>query len=96
MKAVSVWLAKGVGVLGLASAALVLVHPVSVAGLEYSWKSASLLLGMQILLSGLLLYVAEQRRQSTEIAEKAFPAVVVAVLLWLCMFAYWFQQAAIT
>ena len=91
MKAVSVWGAKCAGVLGLATAALVLVHPLSVAGVIYSWKSASLLLAMQVLLSSLLLYVAEQRRQSKEIAEKAFPAVVMAVVLWLCMFAYWLQ-----
>ena len=46
MKAMSVLVAKCIGVLGLASAALVLVHPVNLAGLEYSWKSASLLLAL--------------------------------------------------
>ena len=95
MKAMSVLVAKCIGVLGLASAALVLVHPVNLAGLEYSWKSASLLLALQVLLSCLLLYAAEQRRQGSEIAEKAFPAAVMAVVLWVCMFAYWLQQAVI-
>lgn len=94
MAAVSVLVAKSAGVLGLASAAVVLVHPLSLAGVSYSWQSAALLLAMQVLLSGLLLYVAEQRRRATELAEKAFPAVVMAVVLWLCMFAYWLAQTA--
>ncbi len=92
MKSLTVGLTGGLGALGLALALLVMVHPLSVAGARYSWQDASLLLALQTLLSILLLYVAEQRRRDSEIANKAFSAVVAAVVLWACMFVYWLDH----
>lgn len=94
MTPLSVWFARVLGVLGLGAALLVALRPLVLAGVSYSWASASVLLALQVLLSILLLYAAEQRRLGSDIAEKAFPAVVMAVLLWCCMFVYWLRQLA--
>ena len=87
----SVIVAKLLGVFGLALAALATVRPLMVGGLVYSWSTSGLLLGLQLLLSALLLYVADQRQRGSEIAEKAYPAVIMALLLWLCMVLYWLR-----
>lgn len=87
----SVVVAKTLGVVGLAVVALASVRPLMLGARSYSWSESGLLLGLQLLLSALLLYVAEQRRRGSDIADKAFPAVVMASLLWLCMLLYWLR-----
>ncbi|MBO6752615.1 MULTISPECIES: hypothetical protein [Spongiibacter] len=87
----SVVIAKLLGVLGLALAALATVRPFVIGELVYSWSASGLLLGLQLLLSVLLLYVADQRQRGSDIAEKAYPAVIMALLLWVCMVLYWLR-----
>lgn len=87
----SVIVAKLLGVLGLALAALATVRPLVVGEQVYSWSASGVLLGLQVLLSMLLLYVAQQRQRGSDIAEKAYPAVIMALLLWLCMVLYWLR-----
>ena len=87
----SVIVAKLLGVLGLGVAAVTSVRPIVIGELVYSWSASGLLLGLQLLLSILLLYVADQRQRGSDIAEKAYPAVIMALLLWLCMLLYWLR-----
>ncbi len=69
-----------------------LLRPISIAEQSYGWHQASVLLMIQGLIASAMLYAARQKFAKADIADKAYPAVIVAYVLWLCMVWRWLGQ----
>lgn len=79
--------------LNLLAIGLGLFSPFSIAGREYSWRSAELLILVQAAVSMAMFYAAGQTLAGREIGPKTLPASVVSYLLWLGMLRFWWLAA---
>jgi hypothetical protein len=80
------------GFINLFFIVVALISPISLAGHDYAWPQAAVLILIQGLVALAMLYVARQKFAGADIADKAYPAVVVAYVLWLCMVWRWLGQ----
>lgn len=89
-RAANLWIAIGITLVAIPFLAMVL--PMSLAGAAYTWSSAALLLALQWLVGGALLYAALEKRRGTELGDKLFPASVMSVVLWMAMLSFWWRS----
>ena len=75
-----------INLLFIMSALLALI---SFAGRDYAWPQAAVLILIQGLVALAMLYAARQKFAGADIADKAYSAVLVAYVLWLCMMWRW-------
>ncbi|WP_373087514.1 hypothetical protein [Zhongshania sp.] len=80
------------GVINLFFIVVALVEPISLAEHDYAWPHAAVLILIQGLVALAMLYVGRQKFAAADIADKTYPAVVVAYVLWLCMVWRWLAQ----
>lgn len=66
-----------------------LVWPVNFRGAVYAWPEAFAMMILHGVVSAVLAYAAQQKRLTTEIAHKVYPAALVSYLLWACMMWRW-------
>ena len=80
------------GLFNLLLIAAVLFEPITINGHRYGFSQAAVLILIQGLIALAMLYAARQKFAGADIADKAFPAVLVAYGLWLCMVWRWLSQ----
>ncbi len=77
------------GLLNLLGLLVTAIFPFHVDGRLYSWPEAAGQMSLQALVAAALVYASQQRLLGSEIGEKAYPAALVAYLLWACMMLRW-------
>ncbi len=78
-----------IGIVNLLLIGAALIEPIAIAGHDYGWQQAAVLILIQALIALAMLYAAGQKLARADIADKAYPAVLVAYVLWLCMLWRW-------